>query len=91
MNPYRFVAVSRLSVVLLLIAGCQAQTGTLYITEGTFAEICEGHPGEENAKLPLSDASDDWFQVYEAANGVYSIVEPYQFEETISHLIVSSS
>ena len=85
---YRPETATWLSVVLLFIAGCQTQTGTPYITEGTFAEICEGHPGEENAKLPLSDASDDWFQVYEAANGVYSIVEPYQFEETISHLIV---
>ena len=88
MIVYRHAAVSWLSVVLLFIAGCQTQIGTPYLTEGTFAEICEGHPGEENAKLPLSDASDDWFQVYEASKGVYSIVEPYQFEETISHLIV---
>ena len=50
---------TRLSVALLFITGCQAQIGTPYMTEGTFAEICEGLPGEENAKLPLSDASDD--------------------------------
>jgi glyoxylase-like metal-dependent hydrolase (beta-lactamase superfamily II) len=88
MNPYRLAVVTRFSVALLFITGCQAQTGTPYMTEGTFAEICEGLPGEENAKLPLSDTSDDWFQVYEVSNGVYSIIEPFQFQETISHLIV---
>ncbi len=75
-------------LALLVIAGCQTQTGTPYVTEGTFAEICESLPGEENAKLRLSDVSDDWFQVYEVSEGVYSIVEPYQFQETISHLIL---
>ncbi len=75
-------------VALLFATGCQSRMGTPYITEGTFAEICEGLPGEENAKLPLSDFSDDWFRVYESSKGVYSIVEPYQFQETISHLIL---
>lgn len=52
------------------------------------APACEDLPRATNASLPLSDASDDWFQVYESAANVYSIVEPYHYQETISHLIV---
>jgi glyoxylase-like metal-dependent hydrolase (beta-lactamase superfamily II) len=77
--------------LLLVIAACQSEQGTPYVTAGTFAEICEGLPREENAKLPLSEVSDDWFQVYEVSEGVYSIVEPYQFQQTISHLIVGEN
>jgi glyoxylase-like metal-dependent hydrolase (beta-lactamase superfamily II) len=30
----------------------------------------------------------DWFQVYEAAEGVFALMEPHQFQEAISYLIV---
>ena len=72
----------------LFLVGCQAEQRTP--DEGTvsLAGACEGLPRNENAALPLSDVSDDWFQVYETSEGVYSIVEPYQYEESISHLIV---
>ena len=49
---------------------------------------CDSIPRPENAKLRLSPASDDWYQVYESADGVYSIVEPFQIQEAVSHLIV---
>lgn len=52
------------------------------------AQACDGIPRAANARLPLSDVSDDWFRVYESAANVYSIVEPYHYQETISHLIV---
>jgi len=68
----------------LLLVGCQQEQSTLSVQNFS----CDSVPRPENAKLPLSDASDDWYQVYEAADGVYSIVEPYQLQETISHLIV---
>lgn len=72
----------------LFLVGCQAEQRTP--DEGTvsLAGACEGLPRNENAALPLSDVSDDWFRVYETSEGVYSIVEPYQYEESISHLIV---
>jgi glyoxylase-like metal-dependent hydrolase (beta-lactamase superfamily II) len=47
-------------------------------------------PRPANEALPISEASDAWFRVYESAEGVYSIVEPFQFQETISHLIVGT-
>ena len=72
----------------LFLVGCQAEPGTPHQGTELVANACEGLPRKENAALQLSTASDDWFQVYETSEGVYSIVEPYQIEESISHLIV---
>lgn len=69
---------------LILVAGCDRADEALSVDNYN----CDSVPRPENAKLPLSELSDDWFQVYEAADGVYSIVEPFQLQETISHLIV---
>lgn len=80
------IQVSLLACILL--TGCDAEQGTAYEGTAMFAEACEGLPKTTNAALELSAASDDWFQVYESSAGVYSIVEPYQFQETISHLII---
>lgn len=80
----------RTGVILigLVLAGCQAdQAGTDEPAEAVVQQ-CEGIPRPANARLPLSDASDDWFQVYQTSANVYSIVEPYHYQETISHLIV---
>lgn len=74
---------------ILIIAGCQAENAVTD-DEQAGAPPCDGIPRAANARLPLNDASDEWFQVYESAPGVYSIVEPYHFEETISHLIVGA-
>jgi len=71
-------------VALILAAGCDGADEALSVDNYN----CDSIPRPENAKLPLSPFSDDWYQVYEAAEGVYSIVEPYQLQETISHLIV---
>lgn len=84
------IALIKRLLLILIIAGCQAEQGTPYAGTSMFAESCKGLPREENTKLTLSEFSDDWFQVYEASEGVYSIVEPFQFQETISHLIVGS-
>jgi len=69
---------------LILAASCDGADEALSVDNYG----CDSIPRPENAKLPLSTFSDDWYQVYEAADGVYSIVEPYQLQETISHLIV---
>ena len=73
--------------ILALVSSCQNDK-TMYVANNTFQEICDNYPAAVNAKLPLSDVSDDWFQVYESHNGVYSIIEPYQFQVSISHLII---
>jgi len=77
-----------LAAALLASPGCGSSAGSRGDSAATFATTCAGLPRPENAALPASGASDDWFQVYVSADGVYSIVEPFQFQETISHLIV---
>ncbi|MGI9263430.1 MAG: MBL fold metallo-hydrolase [Gammaproteobacteria bacterium] len=79
-------AASMLFAGALLLSACQSEPEVHY----DFAAVCEALPNEENARLSLADASDDWFQVYEAAEGVYSIAEPYHIQGTISHLIIGS-
>ena len=71
-----------------ILFGCQTEQGTTFEGLDYFEEYCASLPREENARLPMSDASDDWFRAYEVSEGVYSIVEPYQYQESISHLIV---
>jgi len=71
-------------VTLILVTGCGRADEALSVDNYS----CSSVPRPENARLPLSTISDDWFQVYETANGVFSIVEPYQLQETVSHLIV---
>ena len=44
-----------------------------------------------NAEFTLTKHSDSWFQVYKTHNNVYSIVEPYQYQEAISHLIIGEN
>ncbi len=77
---------SGIAVLFLVFAnfGFAAEVAALSVDDYS----CDDKPRPENAELKLSDASDDWFQIYEVADGVYSIVEPYQLQETISHLIV---
>ncbi|MGI9219651.1 MAG: MBL fold metallo-hydrolase [Woeseiaceae bacterium] len=84
----RSAMVAALLAATIIFASCENEQGTAYEGTAMFAELCEGLPRAENTALPRSAASDDWFQVYEPANGVFSIIEPYQFQETISHLIV---
>lgn len=85
-----FIAIKNRPALFLfafvLVAACNSDKKPLS-TEGY---SCDSVPRPGNASLPLSMASDDWYQVYESAEGVYSIVEPLQIQETISHLIVGN-
>ena len=74
----------KILATMILVTGCDHAEEVLSVDNYN----CDSIPRPENAKLPLSTLSDEWFQVYEAADGVFSIVEPYQLQETISHLIV---
>ncbi|MEE4659513.1 MAG: MBL fold metallo-hydrolase [Halieaceae bacterium] len=65
---------------------CTTQPADFY----EFDAVCANLPNEVNRTLPLSDASDAWFQVYHTGEGVYSIVEPYHVQGAISHLIIGT-
>jgi len=49
---------------------------------------CDLLPRPANAALEHVKVSSDWFEVCRAADGVFAIAEPYQFQEVISYLIV---
>jgi glyoxylase-like metal-dependent hydrolase (beta-lactamase superfamily II) len=49
---------------------------------------CDLLPRPANAVLDQVTVPSDWFVVYRAAEGVFAIAEPRQFEETIAYLIV---
>ena len=83
-SMFRRFCVGLLGAGMLLLSACGPADEALSV--GNYS--CDLVPRPENEKLPLSDFSDDWFQVYETADNVFSIVEPYQLQETISHLIV---
>ncbi len=53
------------------------------------AAFCKDAPSSAGlAELP---SPDDWFRIYRVADGVYEILEPYQFQEVISYLVVGST
>ncbi len=51
---------------------------------------CDELPRPANAALERIRVSSDWFQVYRVADGVFALVEPFQFQETISYLILGT-
>ena len=56
----------------------------------SLAGWCAKLPRAANAALPVAPVTSEWFQVYQAAEGVYAFVEPSQFQEAISYLIVGT-
>jgi glyoxylase-like metal-dependent hydrolase (beta-lactamase superfamily II) len=65
-----------------------AGNGTAWAQAAAETRWCDLLPRPANAALPRVKVSSDWFQVYQAAEGVYALVEPRQFQEAISYLIV---
>jgi glyoxylase-like metal-dependent hydrolase (beta-lactamase superfamily II) len=53
-------------------------------------DFCAALPRPGNADLPAVSVISDWFEVYEMVDGVYALVEPYQYQETISYLITGT-
>ena len=51
---------------------------------------CEQPLRQAFSKLEEVKTSSNWFKVYKASSGVFAIVEPYNFQEVISYLIVRS-
>lgn len=51
---------------------------------------CAEVPRAANTALAPAPVASDWFQVVEAAKGVYAFIEPYQFQEAVSYLILGT-
>ena len=48
-------------------------------------------PREEWSAFEKVEQDQDWFEVYRVADGVFALVEPRQFQETISYLVVGTN
>lgn len=53
----------------------------------SMAEFCNKLPRPEYADLARIESPNDWFELYQVAEGVTAIYEPYQWQEVISYLI----
>jgi glyoxylase-like metal-dependent hydrolase (beta-lactamase superfamily II) len=49
---------------------------------------CDQIPRPPNAALPKAPVATDWFDVRQVTDGVYALIEPLQFQEAISYLIL---
>jgi glyoxylase-like metal-dependent hydrolase (beta-lactamase superfamily II) len=54
------------------------------------ARWCDLLPRPANAALERVAVDSDWFEVYRVADGVFAFVEPLQFQEAISYLILGA-
>lgn len=77
--------ICKVALAVLILAGCQEKAS---VSETTAGQSCDEIPRPANAQLPISKATNEWFQVYETSPNTYAIVEPYHFQEVISHLIL---
>jgi len=77
-------------ILLLLLSHCCGLLAAADATPLTPPPHCASLPRPQNAALQRVAVDSDWFEVYLAAEGVYALVEPYQYQETISYLIAGS-
>ncbi|MDH3588457.1 MAG: MBL fold metallo-hydrolase [Gammaproteobacteria bacterium] len=85
-----------LVLLVVLLAACEVDNGAADNEQVT--NRGEGKdqwwtalPREVWAGFQKIEQSQNWFEVYEVAAGVYAIYEPGQFEEVISYLITGSN
>ncbi|MBS1242170.1 MAG: hypothetical protein H6R40_1597 [Gemmatimonadetes bacterium] len=84
----------RPAIAFLLAAGsaCRelAPAGQPLAAAGT-VRWCDAIPRPANSALPVIGVPSDWFDVRRVEEGVYAILEPNQFQEVVSYLIVGSA
>jgi glyoxylase-like metal-dependent hydrolase (beta-lactamase superfamily II) len=68
------------ALACLMLAPAHAETG----------DFCAELPRAANADLERHAASTEWFEVHEVEPGIFGILEPQQWQEVISWLVVGS-
>lgn len=86
----RHQLVSIFITLVAILGGCTLNTTPKQETSA-LAEFCQNLPRPAYAQWDKHSASDDWFEVYEVAEGTFAIYEPFQWQEVISYLIVGSN
>lgn len=52
--------------------------------------FCEQPPDQLLAEFKKHASSNDWFQVYEVEPGIWAILEPFQWQQVISYLVIGT-
>jgi glyoxylase-like metal-dependent hydrolase (beta-lactamase superfamily II) len=71
-----------------LLLGLMLWCATLVSSAADLPSFCERLPRPANAALEKQAASNDWFEVYEIAPGIFALHEPYQWQQVTSYLIL---
>jgi len=80
-----------LSVVILVFSACaKEESDTPPLAAGAADGWCDQVPREVNLDFDRIDVKTDWFQVHRVAEGVFALIEPNQFQEVISYLVVGA-
>ena len=77
-----------LITIILLSINAYCEEKPVIFDDSAYKHTCDT---DFNDQIPLSKYSNDWFQIYKTHKNVYSIVEPYQYQESISHLIIGKN
>jgi len=78
-----------LAVVVLAVSACATvESDAPALVAGAPDWWCDQLPREANLAAERIDVETDWFEVREAADGVFALMEPDQFQEVISYLVV---
>ena len=78
-----------LSVVMLAISACATEEPEAQaLAAGAPDRWCDMLPREANLVFERVDVETDWFQVHRAEDGVFALIEPNQFQEVISYLVI---
>ena len=81
---------------IAILAGCSdvsdqgSKPQPAYAAASDLETFCDRLPRPAYAHLNKHPVSNDWFEVYEMAAGVWAIYEPFQWEEVISYLIAGT-
>lgn len=68
-------------MIMMLFGACKPQTENE-------SRWCDQLPREANKQFKKSEFSNYWFEVYQIQDSIYTIYEPYQWQEVISYLII---
>ena len=77
-------------IVVLASSACAIGPEISSPQPGSTQSWCDALPRKINLNFERIDVDTDWFQVYRVDDGVFALVEPKQFQETVAYLILGS-
>ena len=75
-------------LISTLLLGLVLWCATSAAPAADLPRFCERLPRPAYAAFEKHAASNDWFEVYEIAPGIFALYEPYQWQQVISYLIL---